>query len=117
MDNLSPDDNGLNSAKCSWEAPRAGELSVRETRADDGGDSDTLGGGIFIFNAPVKPQTGRLSISADDRARVNDFLRAISSSPEKLEAAVFRPDEAMASVGLTKGQIKIAKVILSHMAR
>jgi len=103
--------------KHNWEAPNAAELSIRETRSDDGGNTDTNSGGIFLFDEPVKPPTGRLKISADDRARVTDFLRAISSSPEKLEAAVFRPDEAMASVGLTKGQIEIARGILSHLAR
>jgi len=107
----------IDDTKRNWEAPHAAELSIRETRNDDGGNTDTLGGGIFLFDEPVKPPKGRLKISPDDRARVNDFFRAISSSPEKLEAAVFRPDEAMANVGLTKGQIKIAKGILSHLAR
>jgi hypothetical protein len=103
--------------KGNWEAPLAIKHSIRETRSDDGGNSDTLGGGIFLFDAPVKPPQGRLSISEDDRARVAEFLHAISSSPEKLEAAVFKPDEAMASGGLTKDQIRIAKGILSHLGR
>jgi hypothetical protein len=114
MQNLSTQ---TDSSKCGWEAPRVTELSLRETRSDDGGNSDTVGGGIFIFDEPAKPPKGKLSISADDRARVVDFLRAISSSPEKFEAAVFRPDEAMAKVGLTKAQIRIAKGVFGHLAR
>jgi hypothetical protein len=100
-----------------WEAPRVTELSIRQTQNDDGGNTDTLGGGIFLFDAPVKPPSGKLRISEDDRARVADFLHVISSSAEKLEAAVFRPDEAMATAGLTKDQIRIAKGILSHLGR
>ena len=107
----------MDDTKRNWETPHATEFSIRQTRSENGGNTDTLGAGIFLFDEPVKPPTGRLKISADDRARITDFLRAISSSPEKLEAAAFRPDEAMASVGLTKGQIKIAKGILSHLAR
>jgi hypothetical protein len=103
--------------KCNWEAPCVTELSIRETKSDDGGNTDTLGGGIFLFDAPVKPPKGRLTISEDDRARVTEFLRAISSSPEKLEEAVFRPKEAMASAGLTKDQIRITRGILSNLAR
>jgi hypothetical protein len=107
----------MGDAANTWEAPRVTALSIRETRNDDGGNTDTNHGGIYIFDAPTKPPKGRLTISPDDWAGVTEFLRAISSAPEKLETAVFRPDEAMASVGLTEDQIKIAKGILSHLAR
>jgi hypothetical protein len=107
----------MDDKKCNWEAPRVTGLSIRETRSDDGGNTDTLGGGIFLFDAPVKPPKGRLKISEEDRGRVADFLHSISSSPEKLEAAVFKPNDAMASAGLTKDQIRIAKGILSHLGR
>jgi hypothetical protein len=58
-------------------------------------------------------------IAVFDVTRENGALRVIpiSSSPEKFEAAVFRPDEAMANVGLTKAQIRIAKGVFGHLAR
>lgn len=101
----------------SWETPKLVERSIRETRSDDGGNTDTLGGGIFLFDEPVKPPRGRMTISEADRSRVAEFLREISSAPDRLEAAVFNPSEAMEKSGLTKDQIRIAKGILSHLAQ
>ena len=69
--------------------------------SDDGGNSDTLGGGIFLYDAPPKPPKGRLKISTEDRAKVAEYLRNIAGSPEKLEAAAFNPKEAMEKAGLS----------------
>jgi hypothetical protein len=99
-----------------WEGPAMTELSVRETKAVNGSDSDAQSGGVFIVEAPDKAPT-KIAIPADDSARVRDFLKAISSSPEKLEAAIFEPEEEMVSAGLTKNQIRIAKRVLTHLAR
>jgi hypothetical protein len=117
MHALSPARKLASSAKTGWETPCLTSHSIRETRSDDGGNSDGVGGGIFLFDAPVKPPKGKLSISAEDRARIAEFLAAISGSPERLEAAAFNPDQAMVSAGLTRDQIRLAKGILNHLGR
>ena len=64
---------------------------------------------------PVKPPARKLSISAENKARVLEFLRYISSSAEKLDAAVADPKEAMEKVSLTKDQILITKALLTYL--
>jgi hypothetical protein len=101
-------------SKQRWQPPRVSKLSVRETRNTNGDDSDTGAiGGIFLVDPVGKPT--EMSIPADDVTRVLDFLRSISSSPEKLEEAIFKPEEAMANAGLTSKGIKIAKRVLTYL--
>jgi hypothetical protein len=108
----------MNSEKRHWIAPNVKELSVRETEATNGSDTDAQGGGIWLFEAPAKPPTGTWgTVSAADKARVAEFLHGISSSPEKLHSAMTKPRDTMKSAGLTQDQIKIVKGVMAYFGR
>lgn len=108
----------MDSANSRWETPRITALSVRATRATNGSDTDAQGGGVFLFEGPVNPPTGKWGeISGPDKARVAEFLHSVSSSPDNLHAAIIKPNEAMERAGLTKDQIKIARGVLTHLGR
>jgi hypothetical protein len=112
----SPQEN--RSTKRDWIAPSVRELSVRATGNVNGSDTDQQGGGIFLFQEPPQPPAGRWgAIPSGDKRRVLDFLQSISATPEKLDAAVKNPDDAMTAAGLTEDQSKIARGVLSHLGR
>jgi hypothetical protein len=102
--------------KRKWIAPSFNMLSVKETRATNGSDSDAQGGGVFLHESPDKPPK-KIGIPPNDGERIRDFLRAISSSQDKLEAAIFDTETAMTDMGLTENQIKMAKRILQQLGR
>ena len=99
--------------KSTWETPGITELSIRETKALDGGDSDSIWAGIFLADAVDGPPGEKLSLLPEDMSSVMAFMRDISSSPEMLERAVFNPGEAMS--GLSKNQVRVVKRIFNHL--
>ena len=101
-----------NARKTTWEAPRFEKMSLRETRATNGDDEDEGLGGIFLFLDPVRPPKRNWKlISADDKTQALEYIRAISSSPEKLQHAMAKPADSMTEFELSESQKEVVKGI------